>query len=212
MSESAKIPTLQRGGKYREWAAQMEALLITHGLDTWLEKSPGTSKPSELSKDKLAKARLLMHVSGGLLDIVRRAKTTKTAWDALKSEYQGFLKVRRPRLMNEVAEPKQRNDSIVDYIDRAKRLRDELDDLDLDSDMSMLSHQFVRGMNYEVRMACAPHFNTLLNEGKGLDELAIELQSIDSLLPRRGKVNSVGTKGKKNGNKKEVEKCAHCGN
>jgi hypothetical protein len=79
MAENLKIAVLKRGGNYREWATQMEAYLITLSLEAWLEKEPDATKPSGLSKDKLAKARLLLGVSGVLLDKVQRASCTKVA-------------------------------------------------------------------------------------------------------------------------------------
>jgi transposase InsO family protein len=214
MSETVKIAVLKRGGNYREWAAQMEAYLTTQSLEAWLEKEPDATKASEVSKDKLAKARLLLGVSGGLLETVRRASSTKAAWDALKEDYLGLLKVQRPRVMGEIVDLKQGRDSLVEYIDRAKALRDQMTDLKMEDSLPMLCHQFVRGLHIDMRISCGPHFNALLSEGKSLDDITLQLQSI-SLLVQRGeaKVNVSEGKGKEKGDKKrkELRTCHHCG-
>jgi hypothetical protein len=82
MSDVHKVAALKHGGIFEEWSAQMEASSyhsrgtriygnkgLTQKLDPRLEKAPDSSKLTEGSKNKLAKARLLLCVSCGLVEI-----------------------------------------------------------------------------------------------------------------------------------------------
>jgi hypothetical protein len=60
-----------------EWASQMEAYLITQGLERWLSEEPDEAKAAEINEDKGCKARIQLHVSGALRAIVQLAKTSK---------------------------------------------------------------------------------------------------------------------------------------
>jgi hypothetical protein len=217
MSDNVKILALKRGGNYQEWATQMEGYLVTLSLEAWLEKEPDLSKSTEVGKDKQAKARLLLAVSGGLLEIVRRASNTKEAWTALRNEHLGELKVQRPRVLGKIVELQQGRDSIIEYIDRAKLLRDQMEDLELKDSLPMLSHQFVRGLNDHLRLSCGPYLNKLLSEGKELDHIALELHSIASIVQRNeAKVNvstgqDIGKGQRQEKGKKEKRRCHHCG-
>jgi hypothetical protein len=118
----------------------MEAYLITQGRERWLSEEPDEAKAAEVNEDNGCKAGIQLHVSGALRAIVQRAKTSKEAWNALRDEYVGSLKVRQPLLMAQVTELRQGRDSVVRYNDRAKRLRDQFEDLALKESLPLLCH------------------------------------------------------------------------
>jgi hypothetical protein len=69
----------------------------------------------------------------------------------------------------------------------------------------------VRGLNEQLRVSCAGQFTSMLHEKKGLDDICAELISIDSLMPKVGRVNT--SQGRRNGEtkKKETRRCNYCG-
>jgi hypothetical protein len=58
--------------------------------------------------------------------------------------------------MAELGALQQVRETVVQYIDRAKALRDQFDDLDMKTSLPLLNHQFIRGLNDELRSTCAP--------------------------------------------------------
>jgi hypothetical protein len=163
----------------------MRALLIgQQRLDKLLDTEPGNDE-KEKERDLLCRAKLQLHVAGPLTAIVSRAKTAKAAWDALHQEYRGSLQVRQPLLMSSLTTLKQGSQSLVQYIDKAKALRDEFEALELKTVLPLLCQSFIIGLSDELRIACGPALHsTLRNKDKGLDDITDELRSLALLLPQ----------------------------
>jgi hypothetical protein len=106
-------------------------LLVTQQrLDKMLDAEPTAGDAKELESDIVCKAQLQLRVAGPLKAIVERAKTAKEAWDALQSEYVGSLQVRQPPLMAALTELRQGSQTLVQYIDNVKQIRDEFEALE----------------------------------------------------------------------------------
>jgi hypothetical protein len=132
MIDAIKFPPLVRDGAYKSWASSMRALLITQKrLDKLLDKEPQANDAEEKENDVLCKAQLQLRVHGPLKAIVERATTAKAAWDALEKEYVGTLRVRQPMLMAALTELSQGSETLVQYADKARQLRDDFEALEM---------------------------------------------------------------------------------
>lgn len=182
---SLKLSKLTREGDYRTWSQMMRAYLITQDrLDKALDIEPTANDAAALEKDLLCRARLQLHVSGALQSLVARAKTAKAAWDALKEDYQGSLRIRQPQLTAQLTQFSQGNDSITVYVDRLLLLRDEFEALGMESSLPLLASQFIRGLRDNIRMACAPMLHQAgSKKGSTIDDIAREIKSLALLLP-----------------------------
>jgi len=180
---TVKFAPLARGGTYRAWASKMRALLLTQGrLDRLLDQAPVTEE--EVERDELCKARLLLHVSGPLADIVERQPTAHAAWTKLHKEYMGDLRARQPLLLDELHTLKQGKDTIVQYSDKALRMRDEFMELSLESSLPLLHQSFITGLSDELRSFLGPQLYAVASkEGNGLEEVVDELRTLAELLP-----------------------------
>jgi hypothetical protein len=122
--------------------------------------------------------------------------------------------VQRQRILGQIVEQQQVRDNIVEYIGRAKLLRDQIEVFELIDSLSMLSHQFVRGLN-DFRLSCGPYLHKMLSEGKKLVEIVVELHSIASIMQKNeARVNTTygqGTKHKLDHGRKEKRRCHRCG-
>lgn len=126
---TVKVAPLVRDGNYKTWASSMRALLGSQKRqDKLLDSGPDGNAELE-ERDVLCKAKLQLHVSGPLKAVVDRSSTAKDAWDALNQEYVGSLQVRQPMLMAALTDLSQGADTIVQYIDKAKAMRDDFEDL-----------------------------------------------------------------------------------
>jgi hypothetical protein len=165
MSErSARLPVLSRdSGNYKQWSAQMKASLMIHGsLHIWIEKEPDVNDAKEEESDSFAKARIQLQVSGPFREIVERAKTAKAAWEALKEDYAGSVEVRKPALMRALVNLEQGRDSAQQYVDKAKGLREEFDELGMKDFVQFINFQFIHGLNDEWGATCAATLNEML--------------------------------------------------
>jgi hypothetical protein len=133
----------------------------------------------------------------------------------LKNQHLGEAKVQRPRVLGQTVELQQGRYTIVEYIDRAKLLLIQIEVLELKDSLPMLSHQFVRGLNEHLRLSCGPYLHEMLNDDKGLDEIAVELHNIASIVQNiEARVNTTygrGTEHKLDHGKKEKRCCHQCG-
>lgn len=205
---SVKIKPLARGGSWQQWSAQMRALLTTkERYDEMLDRAPDGSKPAEVEKDVICKAKLQLHVAGPLLNVVARAATATVAWQALREEYDGDLVTRQPMVIHKVMQLSQGSDSVVQYCDKARLLRDDLVDLELDASVALLCQKFVTGLCDELRIACgAMLYVKLSKKMDDLDGVIAELKGIVSLLPEQvGQVNAAQQRGR------DSRKCYYCG-
>ena len=184
-STSLKIPKLSREGDYRSWSQMMRAYLVTQDrLDKYLDATPATSDADALEKDLVCKSRMLLHVTGPLISIVARAKTSKAAWDALKDDYQGSLKTRQPQLTAQLTKLSQGNDGIPAYVDRFLALRDEFEALSMDASLPLLASQFIRGLRDDLRCALAPILHKVGSQKDAtIDDIAREVKALALLLP-----------------------------
>jgi hypothetical protein len=140
-----KVAPLVRDGDYKAWASTMRALLVGQTrLDKLLDKEPADEKEKE--QDLLCRAQLQLHVAGPLKAVVDRAKTAKRAWDALHEEYLGSLHIRQPMLMSALTELNQGTLTLVQYIDKAKELRDNFESLSMEDSLPLLCQRFIQGL------------------------------------------------------------------
>jgi hypothetical protein len=137
-------------------------LTVSHRLDEMLEREPDEDDAEEKCKDVICKAKLQLHVSGPLRDIVTRGKTAKEAWQLLHDEYMGGLHARKPKLMGELHMLEQGGRSVVQYIDQAKELRDQFEELNLEASLPLLSHKFIQGLHRDIRQSCGPFLSSML--------------------------------------------------
>ena len=192
------------------WASQMRALLITQDrLDRCLDAAP-TTEDGE-ARDVLCKAKLQLHVAGALQSVVARAKTAHAAWKALEDDYKGSLATRQPQLMGRLHDLSQGRDSVVEYIDRAMRLRDQFEELDMGGSMPLLCSAFVRGLNDDIRLFCGAGLHTVMKKKDyELDDVAAELRSLVLMMPeRRGRANATKASGARGG-RREDRQCFYC--
>jgi hypothetical protein len=136
---------------------------------------------------QLCKARLTLCVSGPLREVVARAGTAKEAWDDLREEYLGDLHPRKPRLMADLLELKQDGTSVMAYIDKAKALRDEFEDLEQEASLPLLCQKFLHGLDSNVLRTCGPILSRKLRrKDVCLDELCSELRDMLQFIPEAG--------------------------
>lgn len=203
--DKIRVAPLQRDGNYRLWAPKMLALLITKDLDACIEKAPEGGDDEAIVKDAKCKAMLQLHVNGPLVSVVDRAPTAKEAWKALKDEHIGELKVRQPRLMGELNEFKQGKLTVTQYIDKAYEMRDSFVELDMESSLSLLEHQFIRGLNANYRDSWTASLNQIVvDEEQSFDDLMRSFKNLALLLPTDDKPAHV------NSTRKETRECYYC--
>jgi Reverse transcriptase (RNA-dependent DNA polymerase)/Integrase core domain/GAG-pre-integrase domain len=212
---SVRIPPLARDGNYKAWASSMRALLISKDrLDRLLDAEPGEDENLK-ERDAVCKATLQLHVTGPLKAVVDRAKTAKQAWDALYEEYLGSLHIRQPQLMASLTSLSQGSLSVVQYIDKAKELRDDFEALEMSSSLPLLCQRFIAGLSDQLLMMCAQPLHALLRDkSKGLDDIASELRSMCLLLPPSvAMANSTQSRQatRPHNAQKETRTCNYCG-
>jgi hypothetical protein len=206
--EDGLLTPFTREGDYKQWACQVEALLIlADRLDKLLTREPDGSE-EELERDIVCKARLTLYVSGALRGIVVRADTAKAAWDALQEEYLWELRARKPKLKADLANLSQGGGSVVDYIDRVKERRDQFEELEMLESLPRLCRNFIRGLDRETLQICGPMLSTmLLSKDVGLDELCSALSHMASFLPGRGHGEVRAARGEG----PHTRRCYYCG-
>jgi hypothetical protein len=194
---SLKIPLLTRDGNYRHWAAQMQAMLtIADELDVMLLRVPVQDNVVENRRDIVCKAKLQLHVSGPLKDIVARAPNAKAAWDALHAEYLGSLHARRPRLMAELNALEQGRSSLMEYIDRAKGMREQFEELGMEASLALLCQKFIQGLRSNIQQACGAMVSTMLRaDNVDLDDICSALRDMVSFIPGGGEAHVHATRG-----------------
>jgi hypothetical protein len=74
---SVKVTPLTRQSNYRQWAAEVEALLTVNNRLDKLLSTPPDGRDLEVERDIQCKARLTLYVSGPLREVVARAGTAK---------------------------------------------------------------------------------------------------------------------------------------
>jgi hypothetical protein len=176
---TVKIAPLVRDGDYKEWAGSMRALLVgMKRLDKYLDAEPGQSA-TEKEEDLLCRSKLELYTVGPLKRIVNRSSTAKSAWEALRAEYIGSLQARQPQMMLSLTQLSQGSLTLVQYIDKAKELRDEFEALQMEASLPLLYQKFITGLSDELQIACAPSLHAILRDKKkGLDDIAAELRSM----------------------------------
>lgn len=184
---SVKVAPLTRDGDYKSWASSMRALLISQQrLDKFLDRIPNAASSEEKESDVVCKAKLQLHVSGPLKAVVERASSSHQAWKALKEEYIGSLKVRQPMLMSSLTNLSQGNLTIIQYIDKARELRDEFEALSMQASLPLLNQRFIAGLCDDLQITCAAALHaTLQDSSKDLDDIAAQLRSMVMLLPEK---------------------------
>lgn len=141
-SISVRITPLARGSNWRQWSAQLRAMLTTKDRYDKLLDAPPQSGEEE--KDVICKAKIQLHVSGALHSVVERASSAHEAWEALRKEYLGDQKARQPILINKLMELRQGRDSVIAYIDKTHELRDQMESLEMDSAISLLCRDRIK--------------------------------------------------------------------
>ena len=180
--EKYRMKRLDRGGDYTPWASQVSAMLTELDLEEFIEREPDANAAEDVKrKDKKCKARLLLCVDGPLRRVVEDATSAKKAWDALKVEYLGSLKVRRPALLGDVRVLKQGHvESVEEYGDRARALLTKLDDAEVASADMMVTDALLQGLKGTLRMVCLPSLTKMADQG--FDKVLLELKNLTRLL------------------------------
>jgi hypothetical protein len=178
-----KVALLVRDGDYKTWASTMRALMIGQKrLDKLLDAEPTSEEEAE--RDLLCRAQLLLHVAGPLKAVVSRATTAKGAWEALQAEHIGSLHIRQPMLMSALMELDQWSLTLVQYIDKAKELRDNFESLEMKESLPLLCQRFIKELSDELQIACGPTLHVMLRDKtKGLDDITAVIRSMALLLP-----------------------------
>jgi hypothetical protein len=146
---TVKLTPLTRDGNCKQWAGQVRSLLIVATrLDKLLDREPAGEE--EVEKDIVCKARLMLCVSGPLRDIVDRAGSAKDAWDALQEEYLGDLHAKKPKLMADVTALSQEGRSVIEYIDKAKELRDQFESVGMSESLPLLCHKYLSRFPFQT--------------------------------------------------------------
>jgi hypothetical protein len=79
----------------------------------------------------------------------------------------------------------QGSQSLVQYIDNTKKLRDEFEALEMKTILPLLFKSFITGLSDELHIACGPALHTILRDKyKGVDDITDELRSLALLLPQ----------------------------
>ncbi|XP_023731340.1 uncharacterized protein LOC111879096 [Lactuca sativa] len=81
---------------YNIWSIKMEAIMDAHGL--WDTIEPPTGVVVDEKKSKQARAFIFQSIPEKMLAQAAKKKTTKEAWDSLKSRYVGSERVQKARL------------------------------------------------------------------------------------------------------------------
>ena len=204
---TVRIPVLSREGNFKQWASQVKAMLtVSNRLDEMLMREPAADDAEDISRDVICKAKLQLHVTGPLRDIVERAATAKEAWQVLHDEYMGDLHARKPKLMGDLHSLVQGSLSVIQYIDQARELRDQFEDLQLEASLPLLCHKFIQGLNREVLQTCGPILSNMLRkEGVTLDDICSSLRDMMCFIPGGGEARVHPVKGK------ETRRCYYCG-
>jgi uncharacterized protein with GYD domain len=155
------------------------SLILNSGLHRWLEKEPDANDDKEMDSDACAKARIQLQVSGSFREIVERAKTTKAAWEALKEEFAGSVGMRKPILMRALVNLEQGREGAQQYVDRAKALREEFEELGMKDIIRFLNFKFIHGLSDEWSPTCAATLNEMLTrDDVTLEEIARKFLNI----------------------------------
>jgi hypothetical protein len=107
---------------YATWAIQMQAVLVTKGLDTALE-----ADNVDVAVSKKAKALILLSVQSHLLAALSELGTAKEVWQYLETQYKQQSTARRRQLKQQLNRlQKDASEPMSKFISRAKSLQQDL--------------------------------------------------------------------------------------
>jgi hypothetical protein len=221
-SPELKMIKLTRHGNYHKWVAQITAHLVELDLEEWLTTEPDGMFPAEMKAAEKCKARLLLAVDGGLIRVVNRAASAKTAWDAIYADHLGSLTERRPQLLGELRNLKQKTgESVEEYGDRALDLLPRLEDLELKDSEILLTDAFIQGLLAKLQVPCAAPLTAKVEQG--FEAVLSEFKKICRLLPKdfsnygvgdgedTGKALPADGKSHEKKKKADTRRCFYCG-
>jgi hypothetical protein len=198
----------------------MRAHLEELDLESFLEMDADENDEKQMKAAKRCQARLKLAVEGPLLALISKCTTPREVWKALQDDYTGTLTTRRPALMGELRDLRQRQgESVEAYSDRAAELLGKLNDLDIEAAEFLLCDNFIAGLRSGLRATVVP--SLVGKSDQGFYAVVTELKNLVRLLPEnvvKGKHESgnvlthEGRGGKrKEGKNIDTRKCFHCG-
>lgn len=207
---AVKIELLTRDSNHKHWFRQIKNALAWKGYDDCLETAPAEGDEAAAARDRRVKGFVGTHIKDvGLMRVLDNASTTKEAWEALHEEFRGSAKLAQNRVLTKGTRLTQGDDSVQRYIDRARELRDEFLEADLEKSVLILEQQFVRGLRPALYDKVGMQLAVSVTKGAELDALCDELRDLTALLPDKLTARAAAAKGK--GREKETRTCHYCG-
>jgi hypothetical protein len=190
----ALVPLLKASDNFTAWSEKLESVLMLtqpQALDKWLTKEPDASDQTEVKQDLLCLATIKLYVHESLSSVIRGCKSAKQAYESLQKKLLHAMEIRRQSCHTSIAALRQGRQSVNAYLDSARDLICEAQDVGQTSLMSLLCSQVVTGLNTEYLQALGDnllsHIESNLTSTSSEEEIMKVFDNIEQRIRARCK-------------------------
>lgn len=205
------------GTEYTVWAALMEAVLATSNLNTVIEEAkPENADADWSSKDKKARAILLLALSRDIVKGVVHLKTAREIWEKLRQLHERKTAANLIQIQQDFYNAKMNTgESISSYATRIESIASHMRDFGEEVSRKSLNGKIVHGLPPEYKHFMSSWIGTPDQE-QTYDNLLSRLQAEEAIINGSEKCESIALKARTNHkrtydktNKKDIE-CYYC--
>lgn len=155
-ASSSSLPSFEKlegSRNYSTWKNQMELVLIHDDLWEYTSVTPTATDTQGIKRDQKARAKIgLMVKPHCMVHILKKEKTAKGAWDALKAAFEDKGLNNRCRLLSKLVSLKLEQFSTVrEYVTKAMETAQELEDLGKKIDDELLAALILQGLTMDFQ-------------------------------------------------------------
>ncbi|XP_063392606.1 uncharacterized protein LOC134678087 [Cydia fagiglandana] len=146
------IEKLDGNSNYATWKFMMELYLVHEDLWEYTSATPAATDVSGTKRDQRARAKICLMVRPHCLVHVRKAKSAKEAWEALKNAFEDKGLNNRCRLLSKLVSLRlEQFSSVRDYVTSVMATSQELLDLGKEIDDQLLAALLLQGLTPEFQ-------------------------------------------------------------
>lgn len=202
------IEKLKGSENYRTWAFAMKNFLQLEGLESCIQMETGDE--AGLSRDRKAKARIILSIETHLFVHVQTLETAHAVWHRLKEIFEDKGLTRRISLLRQLITTKLEDfTSMENYVSKIIGTSQKLTEIGFDINDDWVGSILLAGLPDDFK----PMIMAIENSGTKITGDIIISRLIDSDYNKNSESAFVGQNRKANGryNQKKTFKCFGCG-
>lgn len=149
------LPSMEKldgNRNYATWKFLMELHLLHDDLWEFTSMKPDTTDIQGVRKDQRARAKICLLIKPHCLVHVRQAKSTKDAWESLKSAFEDKGLNNRCRLLAKLVSMKlEQFQTVREYVTSVMMVSQELQDLGKEVDDELLATLLLQGLTIDFQ-------------------------------------------------------------